>query len=435
MSLPTKADFLLDPDIHFLNHGSFGACPRPVFEVYQRCQAELERQPVAFLGRRATDLLAASRAALATYLGAAADDLVYFPNPTTAINMVARNVARLVVAGGQGDHAGPPLPRLRPGDEILTTDHEYGAMDRTWRYVCAQIGVRYVQRPFPLPVTTHDEFADRFWAGVTERTRILCMSHITSPTALIFPVAEICRRARAAGILTIVDGAHAPGQVPLNLADLGADIYTGACHKWLCAPKGAAFLYARREVQPWLEPLVVSWGWEAEQPSRSRFVDWHEWQGTRDLAAYLSVPAAIEFQQGHDWDAVRRRCHCLAVETRRRIIKLTGLPPICPEKDDGRWTIDNGGLLSQPFSAPDGSVSKERDVAWFLQFFAARLPACDLDVLKARLYDEHRVEAPMIRWNGQSFIRVSFQAYNDEADSNALVQALVHLLPEVAREP
>ena len=277
-------------------------------------------------------------------------------------------------------------------------------MDRTWRYVCSQIGARYVQRPIPLPVTTHADFVEHFWAGVTERTRIIFISHITSPTALTFPVAEICRRARAAGILTIVDGAHAPGQLPLNLAELGADIYTGACHKWLCAPKGAAFLYARPEVQPWLEPLVVSWGWEAERPGPSPFVDWHEWQGTRDLAAYLTVPAAIRFQAEHDWDAVRRRCHRLAVETRGRIDALTGLPPICPD-------------------------------TWFTQFFAARLPECDLDALKARLYDEHRIEAPLIRWNGQSFIRVSFQAYNDEADADALLRALAQLLPEVTREP
>ena len=315
-------DFLLDPSIHFLNHGSFGACPRPVFEVYQRWQAELERQPVEFLGRRANELLAESRAVLGDYLGVAADDLVYVPNPTTAINMVARNVARLATTG---DGAASPL-RLRPGDEILATDHEYGALDRTWRYVCEQAGARYVRQPIPLPVTTHADFVDRFWAGVTGRTRIIFISHITSPTALTFPAAEICRRARAAGILAIVDGAHAPGQVPLNLAELGADIYTGACHKWLCAAKGAAFLHARPDVQPWLEPLVVSWGWEAEVPGPSRFVDWHEWQGTRDIAAYLTVPAAIAFQAEQCWDSVRRRCHALAAETRQRIIELTGLP-------------------------------------------------------------------------------------------------------------
>lgn len=391
MNTSWRSHFLLDPTVHFLNHGSFGACPRPVFEEYQRWQVELERQPVAFLGRRVNDLLAESRAALAAYLGSAADDLIYFPNPTTAINMIARNLAR----------ADCPV-RLRPGDEILTTDHEYGAMDRTWRYICEQTAARYVQQPIPLPVTTHAEFIERFWAGVTERTRIIFISHITSPTALIFPVAEICRRARAANILTILDGAHAPGQIPLNLAEVGADICTGACHKWLCAPKGAAFLYARPQVQPWLEPLVISWGWETEQPGSSRFVDWHEWQGTRDVAAFLSVPAAIRFQHDHDWPAVRAGCHALATETRARLQALTGLPRICPDTTD-----------------------------WFAQLFAARLPECDLAQLKTRLYDEHRIEVPLVRWNDQPLIRVSFQAYNDRADADALIAALAQLLPSI----
>ena len=402
-SVHWKSLFLLDPEIHFLNHGSFGACPRPVFDEYQRWQAELERQPVAFLGRRVTDLLAESRAALAAYLGVAADDLVYFPNPTTALNMVARNLAR------------PDCPaRLRAGDEILTTDHEYGALDRTWRYICGQTGARYVRTPIPLPVTTRADFVARFWAGVTERTRVIFLSHITSPTALIFPAAEICRRARAAGILTVVDGAHAPGQIPLNLSDLGADIYAGACHKWLCAPKGAAFLYARPEAQVWLQPLVISWGWEAEQPGPSRFVDWHQWQGTRDMAAYLAVPAAIRFQAEHEWDAVRARCHALAAETRARIEVLTGLAAIGPE-----------------VAAPDSPDSP----LWFAQFFAARLPECDLDALKARLCDEYRVEVPVLRWNGRPLIRVSFQAYNDEADADALLAGLARLMPELRREP
>ena len=295
-----------------------------MFEAYQRWQAELERQPVEFLGRRRPICWPQAELALAAYLGVAAADVVYFPNPTTAINMVARNVARLARRDrAVGNRQGSPL-RLRPGDEILTTDHEYGAMDRTWRYICDRIGARYVQRPIPLPMTTHADFVDRFWAGVTERTRIIFISHITSPTALNFPDRgnlpagargghpdDRGRRARAG-----------PGAAESRRPGrrCGADIYTGACHKWLCAPKGAAFLYARPEVQPWLEPLVVSWGWETEKPGPVPFVDWHEWQGTRDIAAYLSVPAAIEFQQGHDWDAVRRRCHALAVETRARIV-------------------------------------------------------------------------------------------------------------------
>ena len=376
-----KSEFLLDPNVVFLNHGSFGACPKRVFDDYQRWQLELERQPVEFLGRRITTLLAEARAKLAEYVGAATDEVVYFPNPTTAINMVARSL------------------NLKPGDEILTTEHEYGAMDRTWRFVCNKTGARYIHHPIRLPVTSHEEFVEAFWAGTTERTRAIFISHITSPTALIFPVQEICRRAREAGLLSVVDGAHAPGQIPLNLAELGADLYTGACHKWLCGPKGSAFLYARREVQAWLEPLVVSWGWESETPSGSQFVDHHEWQGTRDVAAFLATPAAIQFQAEHDWGAVRAECHGLASETRRRINDLTGLAPICPDSRD-----------------------------WFSQMAALRLPPVDVNALKERLYNDYRVELPLFKLNDQPFMRVSFQGYNSRTDADALVDALKHLM-------
>jgi isopenicillin-N epimerase len=379
-----RAQFLLRPEVVFLNHGSFGACPRPVFEDYQRWQLELERQPVEFLGRRITGLLAEARARLAAFLNVAADEVVYFPNPTTAINMIARSLD------------------LQPGDEVLTTDHEYGAMDRTWRVTCARAGAVYVQRPLPLPMTTPEEFVERFWAGVTPRTRVIFISHITSATALIFPVREICRRARAAGLLCIVDGAHAPGQIPVDLADLGADVYTGALHKWVCAPKGCSFVYVRRELQPRFSPLVVSWGWESEKPSASLFVDHHEYQGTRDFAPYLAAPAALDFQAAHQWDAVRARCHARVREARTRVAALTGLPPIAPD-------------------AP----------AWFAQMATLPLPPCDLDALKRRLVNEHHVEIPAIRWNDLYGVRISVQGYNGPEDVDALVAALEALLPQV----
>ncbi|MBI3243678.1 MAG: aminotransferase class V-fold PLP-dependent enzyme [Chloroflexi bacterium] len=379
-----KSHFLLDPNIVFLNHGSFGACPRPVFETYQNWQRELERQPVEFLGRQITELMADSRAKLAAYLGSAADDLVYFPNPTTALNGVARSL------------------QLKPGDEILSTDHEYGAMDRTWTFMCKKAGTRYLRRPIPLPVTSHADFVERFWNGVSERTRVIFISHLTSPTALIFPVQEICRRARAAGILSIVDGAHAPGQLPLNLAELGADVYSGALHKWLNAPKGSAFLYARPEAQAWLEPLVVSWGWGNDDlpPSpglgETPFISIHQWQGTRDMAAFLATPVAIQFQVEHDWETVRRECHALASETRNRLNALTGLEAICPDSTE-----------------------------WLGQLAAVRLPeVIDIDALKARLYDEFHIEVPLLKWNGRNFMRVSFQGYNSPEDADALVEAL-----------
>lgn len=377
-----RDSFLLDPTVTFLNHGSFGACPRPVFDEYQRWQRELERQPVEFIGRRFNKLMRAARQALAGYVGTAADNLVYVPNATVALNIAARSL------------------KLQPGDEILTTDHEYGAIERMWRFVCAQSGARLVTQPIPLPLTTPEAFSEALWAGVTPRTRVLCLSHITSPTALIFPVAAVCRRAREAGLLTLVDGAHAVGQLPLDLDSLGADVYTSNCHKWLCAPKGSAFLHARPEIQPLIEPLVVSWGYEAEAPGPSRFIDEQEYTGTRDFAAYLATPAAIEFICVHDWDRVRAECHALAVEAQQRLATLTGLAP---------------------FSGPEHSA----------QMVAAPLPECDVAQLKARLYDEHRIEVPVYRWQGRPVIRVSVQAYNTRAHIDRLIDALTRLLPSV----
>jgi isopenicillin-N epimerase len=382
MAVPTRDDFLLDPDLVFLNHGSFGATPLPVFAEYQRLQREMERNPVQWLGRRADELLAAARGRLADFVGARPDDLVFFPNPTTAINMVTRSL------------------RLAPGDEVVTTDHEYGAMDRTWRKTCAEAGATFVRVPIPLPVTTAVDFIERVWAAVTPRTRVLFLSHLTSATALVFPVEELCRRARAAGILAIVDGAHVPAHIALDLATLPCDIYTGALHKWLCAPKGCSFLWARPDVQSWLDPLVVSWGWESDHPGDSQFVDHHEWQGTRDLSPFLAVGAAIDFVEAHDWAEVQAEGHRLALRTRALVNEITGLESISPDS-----------------------------AQWIGQLASIRLPrATDVIELRARLFDEHRIEVPVHRWNDQPFVRVSFTAHTTEADGDALVAALRVLL-------
>lgn len=369
--------FLLSPDVVYLNHGSFGACPRPVFETYQAWQLELERQPVDFLRRRYNALLGEAREVLGQYLGADPDDLTYLPNASTAVNTVARSV------------------RFSPGDEILATNHEYGAMDRVWRFIAQKTGARYIQAAVPLPVVSPTEVIDAVWSRVTPRTRLLFLSHITSPTAIILPVEELVRRAREAGILTFVDGAHAPGQIPLDLEALGADFYTGNCHKWLLAPKGAAFLYARRERQDLLEPLVVSWGWGMARGGRSRLITEHEYQGTRDIAAWLAVPAAIRFQQEHRWPGVRLACRALLGEARRRVQALTGLPPLVPD-----------------------------DPSWFVQMAAMELPASDPDALQSRLWREHRIEVPVIPWQGRTLLRVSIQAYNGPSDVDRLLEAL-----------
>jgi isopenicillin-N epimerase len=379
--------FLLRPSVAFLNHGSFGACPAPVFEAYQQWQRELEAQPVEFLGRRlqgSAGLLAQARERLARYVGTRPDDLVFVPNATHGMNIVARSFP------------------LAPGDEVLGTDHEYGAVERTWRFNCEQRGARYRAQPISLPVTSAEALVEPLWQDVTERTRAIVVSHITSPTALIFPVAEICRRARERGIVSIVDGAHAPGQIDLALDALGADFYLGNCHKWLCSPKGAGFLYARPERQPMLDPLIVSWGWQARTPGPSPFQDYFEWVGTDDPSAYLSVPVAIQFQERYDWPQVRLAAHRLAGEARHRIGELTGLPSICPDTPE-----------------------------WYGQMAVAPLPIAEgitAETLQRRLREEYGVEVPIIDWQGQHFVRVSIQAYNSERDVDRLVEGLSRLL-------
>lgn len=375
--------FYLRRDIVFLNHGSFGACPRPVMQEYQRWQLELEAQPVEFLGleRRFGELMRAAREPLAQYVHCDPDDLVYVPNATTGLNVVARSL------------------ELKPGDEILATNLEYGALDRTWKFMCQKNGAVYRRQPITLPVTTREKLIQEFWSGVTPRTRIIFMSHITSGTALILPIEEIIRRARAAGIITIIDGAHAAGQVPLALENLGADFYSSNAHKWMMTPKGSAFLYARREMQPLIEPLIISWGWEKEKPGSSRFVDEQEWQATRDIAAYLAVPAAIEFMRQYQWDDVRATCHELIRYARTAISELTGLAPLSPDSPE-----------------------------WYAQMVTLPLPPCDPEMLKQRLYDEYHIEVPIGASNGQQFIRVSIQGYNAKADVDALVAGLKELL-------
>jgi isopenicillin-N epimerase len=254
-----------------------------------------------------------------------------------------------------------------------------------------------------LPIESEEQVVEAIWAGVTERTRVLFLSHYTSPTALILPIEELIRRAREAGILAVIDGAHAPGQMHLDLRELGADFYSGNCHKWMMAPKGSGFLYARPEVQTLLEPLVG--GWKSQRGERSRLVSDHEYQGTRDIAAFLSVPTAIDFMEQHDWLSVRQACHELVRYAQRSVADLTGLAPI----------------------TPDGPT-------WFSQMAVLPIPRCDAAQLYQRLHEDHQIEIPASGWNGRQFVRLSVQGYNTQADIELLVEALAKLLPELAHD-
>jgi len=384
-----KEHFLLDPEVVFLNHGSFGATPRPVFEVYQNWQRKLEHQPVRFLARDLFPRLEQARQVLASRLNAGPNDLVYIPNATFGVNLVARSL------------------NLQPRDEILTTNQEYGACDNAWEFICRKTGVSYIHQPIFLPVTSSPRIIEEFWKGVTPRTKMIFISHITSQTALQMPVEVICEMARERGILTLVDGAHVPGQIPLNLTEIGADFYVGNCHKWLMSPKGAGFLHTRPEHQEGLDPLVVGWGWGENSPftSGSSYIDKLEWLGTKDPAAYLSVPAAIQFQKDHNWPQVRKRCHQLLRQTVQRACQITELPSVYPLGED-----------------------------FYHQMAVIPLPSIeDLAGFKETLYQQYKIEIPTIEWQGRQFLRISVQGYNTEEDLEIFLGALEELLPQFVR--
>ena len=378
--------FLLDPEVTFLNHGSFGACPRPVFESYQRWQLQLERQPVAFLDyyRGLSSWLAKVREALAATLHTSALNIVGLTNATVGLNIVAQSLD------------------LKPGDEILTTDHEYAALEKTWAYVARRTGAKIIVAKVPLPLVGEEEFTSAIMNGMTDRTRVLFLSHITSATALVFPIERVVAEAKSRKIWTVIDGAHTPGHIPLDLDVLDADFYAGNCHKWMMAPKGSAFLYVRPELQNMINPLVISHGWteDAAQPDakgvfgNTPFIDGLEMQGTRDPSAWLAVTDAIAFRKQHHWDNVAAQCQTLVQETALRVRQLTGIP----------------ALSSPEFCAP--------------QMVAMPVPRCDPKVLQSKLYAENKIEIPVFDWKEQTIVRVSAQGYNTQKHMDVLVSAL-----------
>jgi isopenicillin-N epimerase len=371
-----RKEFLLDPAVTFLNHGSFGACPEPVMRTFQSWQRELEREPVEFLARRSVDLLRESRQILAGYVGCAADDLVPVPNATVAMNMVARSL------------------RLTEGDRVVITDHEYGAMDRLWRLVCERSGATLVRCPIPTPVRGRDDVLAAFRGVLDDTVRVVSLSHITSPTGLVLPVEDVCRLAREVGATTVIDGAHGPGQVDLDLAALGPDCYIGNCHKWLCSPKVAGFLYARPDVDLTVDPLVVSWGWDED-----RLAERAHWQGTQDISAFLSVPAAIRYQHERNWPAVRARCATDAAYVHERLLALPGVTAV-----------------------------SRTDPPMFAQMVSVRLPSGADAHVPEKLFAAHAIEVPVSQWQGGRLLRVSVAAYNDRDDLDRLVEALTPLL-------
>lgn len=379
-----RGDWSLDPTVIFLNHGSFGACPRPVLAVQHALRERLERQPLQFLSRDIDALLDAARAEVAAFVGADAADLVFVPNATTGVNSILRSL------------------RFQPGDEVLTTNQEYNACRNALDYVAECYDLRVVVAEVPFPIQSPEQVTSAVLEAVTPRTRLALLDHITSQTGLVFPIATLVQELTRQGIETLVDGAHAPGMVPLQLRALGATYYTGNCHKWLCAPKGAAFLYVRRDRQASIRPLTISHGANSPRTDRSRFLLEFDWMGTSDPTAYLSVPSAIQWLGSllpGGWPELMDRNHQLAIAARTHLCQHLQIEPPCPE-------TMLGSLATLP------------------------LPPGNQQWLQAALLERYHIEVPIIPWgsaNGR-LLRISAQFYNTLADYDALAGALLDLL-------
>lgn len=374
----------LPPDVTFLNHGSFGLVPYDVQAAQQAWQRRLYENPMNFFVREMEVALVQAAERLGKLVGAAARDLAFVDNATVAMNIVAQSVV------------------LEAGDEVLLTNHEYGAVRRIWQKRCDRTGARLIICNLPQPLENATAIADQLLSDVTPRTKLLVFSQISSPTAVILPAAEICRRAREAGVPVCVDGPHALGVVPLNLEELGCDYYCASCHKWLCAPNGSGFLYVSRKRQSQLNPLIVSWGGSiAGRPAT--WQDEYNWQGTRDPAAYLAIPAAIDFFERIGWETFRTRAHELAKFARESIIPLTGIDALVPDSPEWYGPMISLPLPSHGLSAP---AQGQRDP------------------LQDWLWSTYRIECPITWWHGQRLLRVSCHLYNDAADIELLVKAL-----------
>ena len=381
--------WLLDPAVVFLNHGSFGACPREVLESQGRYRKRMEAEPVRFLTRELDALLDASRERLARLLHTGSDNLAFVHNATTGVNAVAGSI------------------QLQPGDELLTTSHDYNACRNALEAAARRVGARVVAAQVPFPLRGDEEVVNAVLSRVSPRTRLAMIDHVTSPTAVVSPIARIIRALEERGIDTLVDGAHSPGMLPLDLDALRPAYYTGNCHKWLCAPKGSGFLYVRPDRQERIQPTTISHGYNTPRPGRVAFHDRFDWVGTIDPTAWICVGDAIQWCDtlvpgGHQ--ELMRRNHMLAVQGREILCEALAVPPPCPE-------TMMGSMATIPLPP-------------------APLPVDKTDPLQARLLDEFRIEVPILRWGepARRWVRISAHAYNAVGQYRYLATALKSLM-------
>ncbi len=382
--------WVLDPSVTFLNHGSFGSCPRAVLECQDGWRARLERQPVRFLVLELEELLDEARASLAQFVGSEANDLVFVPNATAGVNSVLRSL------------------RFQPGDELLVTNQEYNACRNALDFVAANSAARVVEVPIPFPFHSADQIMGAVMESVTDRTRLALLDHVTSQTGAVMPIERLVRELSGRGIETLVDGAHAPGMVPLNVGQIGATYYTGNCHKWLCAPKGAAFLFVQRERQPQIRPLSISHGANSPRTDRSRFQIEFGWTGTHDPSAWLCVPTAITYLGSllpGGWPEIMRRNRDLALAARRLLCDALQIEAPCPEEFIG-------SLASMPL--PDSTDPAPPPSPLYM------------DALQDRFRLQYGIEVPIVPWPAypQRLLRISAQLYNSLPQYDRLAGAL-----------
>lgn len=378
----------LDPDVTFLNHGSYGACPRAVLEAQGRLRDRLEAEPVRFLSRELEGLLDDAREALGAFVGADPEDLAFVPNATTGVNTVLRCLD------------------LGAGDELLATDHTYNACRNALDAVTARAGARVVVATLPFPVAAPEEALEAVFSRVGSRTRLALVDHVTSPTGLVLPIERLVRELASRGVETLVDGAHGPGMVPVDLEALGAAYYTGTCHKWLCAPKGSGFLHVRRDRQKSVRPLVISHGANSPRADRSPFRLEFDWTGTADPTAYLVVPEAIRYMGSllpGGWPALMAHNRGTALAARDRLCAALGVAPPAPDSMIG-------SLAALPVPPGFGPAARDGEP----------------DPLQAALFDRFGIELLVFTWPALAsrILRVSAQLYNSAADYERLAEAL-----------
>jgi len=390
--------WLLEENTTFLNHGSFGSCPRPVLAAQDELRQRMEAEPVRFMVRELPGLLHAARVALAEVVCAEPANLAFVRNATTGVNAVLRS------------------RQFEPGDELLVTDHEYNACRNALDYVANRSGACVVVAPLPFPLRGAEQVLEAILGRTTARTRLVLVDHVTSQTAMVLPVRELALELRERGIDLLVDGAHAPGMLPLTLEAMGASWYTGNCHKWLCAPKGTALLWARADRQADLMPTTISHGYNRAGLSDTRFHDLFDWTGTDDPTSFLALPAAIEFLAAlHPGGLMelRQRNHRLALQARDILCEALQVPPPVPDSM-------LGSMAAVPL--PDGAAGPGGSPLYE-------------DPLQDRLIADHRIQVPVIPWPAppKRLIRISAQDYNSPAQYRKLAQALPAALAAESR--